>query len=300
MKRVLYLVFISVFALTGCFEDPGTAIVFEDSDEFKFVEFKGASAASADSRLYVVQQDGATILDSVKIAYGGVTPSADVTVTYEIVTDESTAIEGVDFVLESPLTLTIPAGSFETGIAINVVDDILNPENPAKTITFRITDASVNVPEEYATHTVTFNGVCPYDYENDVAGTYTAVSSGTSTDGNVAEPEVTDLTLAGVEFTVNADASTDAVIAYDVSAVFGGIYEEWYCAPYNLCFNTAGTILVDRTTGAISGTVASAFLDCCGDEFPVAGAVDACAGGVITISWTNAFGDVAETVFTKE
>lgn len=298
MKK--YINYLAVLALvvfaTGCFEDPGTdELITENSSGF--VEIQEATEGS-DSRLFLVEQDGNPVQAEITLLFGGGVSDTDVQITWEFVSDESTAIEGVDFDFVTGNTVTIPAGSYAVPIVMDINDDILNPDNPAKTITVRIASSSEEILEEGRQHTMAFNGVCPFDYANEVAGTYTATSSGESTDGNPdTNPSVSDLVLSGVTFEVNEDLTTADISAYDVDAVFGGIYEAWYCASYGYCFNTGGTILIDNSTGQISANLASAFG---GDEFAASGVVDACAGGIITLNWTNAFGDTATTTFVKE
>lgn len=125
----------------------------------------------------------------------------------------------------------------------------------------------------------TFVG-CP----SNLAGTYTTVTTGTSTDGCCPDPVTVN---SSVTFTRTGPTT------YRVTNFSAGLYDAWYCAPYDLC------------NGNTFNGLASTMLDVCGNVTWTAGywgsrgtgSID--GSGKITVTWENEFGDTGTTVFTK-
>lgn len=125
----------------------------------------------------------------------------------------------------------------------------------------------------------TFVG-CP----SNIAGTYTTVTTGTSTDGCCPDPVTVNST---VTFTRTGPTT------YRVTNFSAGMYDAWYCAPYDLC------------NGNTFNGLGSTMLDVCGNVTWTAGywgsrgtgTID--GSGKITVTWENEFGDTGTTVFTK-
>ena len=132
----------------------------------------------------------------------------------------------------------------------------------------------------FTTDFFTFVG-CP----SSLAGTYTAVSTATSTDGCCP----TEITVTS-EISISQEGPT----TYTLPNFAFGSYNAWYCAPYGLC---AGTF--DGLGGSMQ--------DICGNLTTSAGywgsagvgTVDA-GSGVLTVTWSNVFGDAGTTVLTPK
>ncbi len=131
---------------------------------------------------------------------------------------------------------------------------------------------------------------CPESVKGDLAGTYTVTTSkAESTDPGAAE--------AGLSPVENWEYAGKITIThlgggvYQFSEIFGGLYIRWY-SKYTYTFETKGNYI--DICGDIQGLgLKSAFR---GDNVFAQGSVD--ANGVITIEWTNAFGDVATNIYT--
>lgn len=126
----------------------------------------------------------------------------------------------------------------------------------------------------------TFVG-CP----SNLGGTYNVVTTATSTDGCCPDPVTVEYTSKIVQ---------TGATNYTLTDFSAGTYSAWYCAPYGLC---AATFEGLGATG----------LDVCG-QFSIsagywgssgAGSVDP-ATGVITIEWSNVFGDAGTSVYTPQ
>ena len=126
------------------------------------------------------------------------------------------------------------------------------------------------------------NVVCP----SDLGGTYTATTTGISTDPCCPD----EVTLTG-EVTLEDQGSG----VYEISDWSAGLYVEWYAAPYGI---TQGNITPKEITdacGLISGSFADGVFN--GGEIELTGSVDE-ATGVITYTWTSSFGDEATVTLT--
>lgn len=128
---------------------------------------------------------------------------------------------------------------------------------------------------------------CPSNIPN---GSYDVVVSGSSTDPNPADPNPSGLTG-----TVELSGSNGT---YTLSDLSGGLYDYWYCAPYGLCGPSPGTFTdVCNNLSIINST--SSLSGCCGDVVNGSGSYDPDTG-VITLSWTNAFGDTGQLTLTPQ
>lgn len=123
---------------------------------------------------------------------------------------------------------------------------------------------------------------CP----SDLGGTYSVVSSGTSTD-TCPSPA----TLTNYAYPDNITFTALGGGRYRLNESLGGQYIAWYGACYGYDFTTANTI--SDVCNVISGTFGTSF----GESFSVSGSVDTTTG-VVTISWTNNFGDTGTNVYT--
>lgn len=124
----------------------------------------------------------------------------------------------------------------------------------------------------------------------DIAGTYTASSSGSSTDGCP-----TNNPMAGFAGTVTLTAAGNG--NYTMDDAFAGVYIEWYGVCYSYTFKTEATM--SFCTEA-QGLKLVTFEDAFGSTVVDTGSSYDAGTGVITYSWENGFGDVATTVLTPQ
>ncbi len=295
MRKILNIVYIAVLIpfLTGCFEERGTEILITDKVE-GFVEIVEANGGESATKNIIVIPDGEDQISSITLSYGGAESTSPTEITYEIVEEESTAIEGVDFTMISGSTVTIPAGEYIVPVEFDVVDDILDPENPL-TLTFRITSSSANILEEYQEVTITLQGLCPpslYDYST-IAGSYSTEAVGTSTDPC---PGPDPYTFSSTE-TLTRDEANDigSELAFTISDSFAGLYEAWYGTCYAGALSSqTGSIFIDTTTGAIRGSGDEVY----GTQWEITGLLDACNGN-ISYTVSNGYADTGTVSLIK-
>jgi len=120
-----------------------------------------------------------------------------------------------------------------------------------------------------------------------IAGNWIGISNGTNTDGQQGGVAV-DHEYA----IVISDAGNNA---FTFSEALGGLYLFWYAAPYNYPGETPADLKVN-VCGKFNGTFNSSFT---GDEVTYTGEYNV-EEDTITISWTNAFGDQATTLYTRQ
>lgn len=130
----------------------------------------------------------------------------------------------------------------------------------------------------------TFAGLGETPVTPPVGGLYEAISAGTSTDGAPVNNPIADFAY-DVTITDNGDGT------YEVSDVFAGVYEDWYCAPYSYCFETPVTWTRDPCEDLSSSWVDG--FNCPGS---LTGTVN--ADGTLSVSWSNCFGDAGTAEYT--
>lgn len=125
----------------------------------------------------------------------------------------------------------------------------------------------------------------PVSCPSDLAGNYSVVSSGMSTDGAPVNNPL-------VDFPYNVVITDNGGGSYTISDGVAGVYQDWYCAPYGYCFETAGAFT--DVCGTLSGSWTEAF----GCQVDLTGTVN--EDGTLTIHWDNCFGDSADAVYTPQ
>ncbi|MGO4818643.1 hypothetical protein [Flavobacterium sp. W22_SRS_FP1] len=174
-----------------------------------------------------------------------------------------------DFALGDQLTVSAEL-TLKDGSVIKILND----------------DGTTNYGQDIANSTVyavvqNYNVSCP----SDLGGTYSVLSSGTSTD-SAPRPEdnpITDYPYTTV-ITDNGGGS------YTMSDAFGGLEILWYSS-YGLTFEVKGSF--NDVCGDLSGTFIGAFTE--GNV--LTGTVN--PDGTLTIRWDNDFGDFGDAIYTK-
>jgi hypothetical protein len=270
MKNKLFLIIatVSLVSLTGCFNDPGTDVLFEANDSF--VELDAATVGGK-SYLYERLNNGTTYAAGFEVAFAGASNTSGVSVTFEI-DASSTAIENVHYTV-SGSTVTIPSGSFTAALPITILADGIEAGEKL-TIVVNITASDVPVNPNFATGTHTIQITCP----SDLAGTYSMTSVGTE--------------YYGSAFTYTFDDTYEEVApgAYKISDLSGGMEPNiWSNDPVE-------AILID-VCGVIS--LDEANFDYIYDYDVLSGSVDP-ATGVITVSWQNTYGENGVNTYTPK
>ena len=180
MKKLnLYLAILFGFslALTGCFDDPGTDIVWEEA----IVEIQEATTAAGTTitRSYAQQPNGVGTPVRLQVNLAAATRSEAVTVNFTV---SGSAIEGVHYnMVTSGNSVTIPAGEHFAYIDYEVLTFNFGTDE-AQTITITLTDASgdVEVSSNYGTLTTNTRKECAFDITN-FAGAYSCLEPGYGT-----------------------------------------------------------------------------------------------------------------------
>ncbi len=165
MKRLnLYLAILLGFSmvLTGCFDDPGTDIVWEGS----YVEIQEATTAAGSTitRAYAQQPDGVGTPVRLRVNLASAALSAPVTVNFEF---GGSAIEGVHYnKVTSGNSVTIPAGEFFAYIDYEVLTYNFGTDE-SQSISVTLTGASDGVElSNYSALTINTRKECTYDIAN--------------------------------------------------------------------------------------------------------------------------------------
>lgn len=178
-------------------------------------------------------------------------------------------------------TILNTADDFELGDQLKISADITLRDGTV--LNLLNTDGTSNYGQDITNSALysvvqTYNVSCP----SDLAGTYSVLSSGSSTDGGATNNPISNYAYT-TTFTDNGGGS------YTLSDAFGGVYIAWYTV-YGLDFEVT-TDLSD-----VCGTLSGAFTDPFGGDVILNGTVN--DDGTITIDWSNSFGDVGQSVYT--
>lgn len=267
-----------ILGLAAC-DDPGRDQLLPA--DTAIVELNTATTPTGiESFLYLRENIGAMLPSGFEVTLTGQQRGAATNVTFEV-DASSTAIEGVHYMVSSN-TATIPANASTATLPINILPDNIEA-GEVLTVVVRLTSSDVDVSPLYneATHSIQIT--CP----SDLAGTYSYVSSGTSTDPCC--PNRVDLT-GTVTITVGVDD-----ITYGISDYSMGLYDAWYGPAYNLApGSTPGNI--QDVCGTISLLTAS---EAYGNTLTGTGTIDATTG-VISYVWSNGWGDEGTATLTPQ
>ncbi|WP_436517538.1 hypothetical protein [Ekhidna sp. To15] len=225
-------------------------------------------------------------LDSLEVQLIGPQRSTATDVNFELDATANQAIEGVhiDFVTTGG-TLTIPANASSGYIYFNVLSDNFSISDNINLVV-NLTSTDIKVAGNFAQTTKSLAITC----ESNLAGDYSAVSSGSSTDGCVAgngNTVITNLAYSTVTITEGS-----GVGVYTISNSFAGLYDAWYVPCYG--YSAGESNPLTDVCGDLSGSWLDIYAP--NNPFAMTGSVD--GSGVITLSWTNAFGDQGTTVLT--
>jgi len=264
MKRTIKFlpILMAMFLLTSCFDDPGTEILFEDS----FVELEAATTGSGGRDFTFTRlNDGTTYSAGFMINRADASAAQPVNVTYEV-DAASTAIEGIHYTTGGT-SATIAAGEWSAELPFTILADGIEA-GERLTIIINLVGADIPVNESFSSAPHTIQISCP----SDLVGAYTAVGTANGASYNV---------------TVNLTQG-DSPLVYLIDDMSFGYYPgASYATPSGRIRDICGVL-----TG-LGDT------DSYGDPFTITGSVDG-TNGVITIDWSNTFGDSGSHVLTPQ
>lgn len=273
MKNKLTYIFLALaLVFFGC-EDPGTETVFE----LTFVELDAATTASG-SRTYSYKRenDGVNKPSGFKVNLASKPLNQDVDVDFEILSNSS-AIENVHYVV-SGSSVTIPAGENIAELPIDIIADNINA-GEVLTINIRLTNSNVEIMDGLGEATHNIQITC----ESDIAGTYSSVANGDVGDGSGGSRG----TYSNLTTTVTLTEVSEGV--YEIDDMSFGLYEQGYG-------DSSPSGRVNDVCDAI-GDLGDA--DQYGDPFTIVGTRDA-STGVITLTWSNTYGDGGNVTLTPQ
>lgn len=253
---MLFITAVTVSVLVGCSND-------DDFTPPNYVTF------AEDAMGFAVDQNSTGTFD-VKVFTSTVTGSDR---TFGINVLESSTADAASYSV--PATVTIPANTNEGTITVDVTDT--NISNSGETLVLAIEGESGLFVGEPLSVSLTRN--CP----SDLAGTYSVVSSGTSTDGAPVNNPLVDFPY---EVTVTKTGEN----TYAVSDIFAGVYIDWYCDAYGACAET------EEEFQDVCGNLVGSFEEPFGTTATITGTNN--YDGTFTLTWVNGFGDTATSVYT--
>lgn len=260
MKKIsiFLLAAFSLFAITSCEDDSGV------TESLKFVAF------DSKAKTVSVELNG-TGSTNLKVYTTSVAGSDR---TFTVTVDDASTADASSYTV--PTTVTIPSGTNVGDLSLSFTDT--NISNSGETLILSLSGDDYFVGEN-----VTLNLVrnCP----SDLAGTYMAVSNGTSTDGAPVNNPL-------VDFSYQVVITQTGTTTYTISDGFAGVYQDWYCDAYGYCFETEGNF--SDTCGELSGEWVDGF----DSDVTLTGTDN--FDGTLTITWSNGFDDTATAVYTKQ
>ncbi|MCE7993582.1 MAG: hypothetical protein HEP71_16470 [Roseivirga sp.] len=274
-NKLIYLLLGFVLAFSAC-DEPGSEILWDLS----FLELDAATTASgSNTYTYLRVNDGVNVPSGFQVNLASAPLSQATNVTFEIVAATTTAIENVHYVVNST-SLTIPAGENIATLPIDIIDDGINAGEQLN-LDIRLVSADVEIGNGFgqAVHTIQITCI------SDIAGTFSTSATGDVGDGSGGSAGTYGPITSSVTFT---ETSTDGI--YDVSDLSFGMYAQIYAD------NTPVTGRLQDVCDALTDLGDT---DRFGDPFTVTGTRVA-ASGVITLTWSNTWGDTGTVTLTPQ
>ncbi|MES2240930.1 MAG: hypothetical protein V4497_11800 [Bacteroidota bacterium] len=176
-------------------------------------------------------------------------------------------------------------GDFESGDKLTISADITLKDGTL--IKLINDDGSNNFSSNIATSNLyklfqTYNVACT----SDLAGTYSVISSGTSTDSG---PTPSENPISNFHYTVKITALGGG--EYTMSDAFAGLYILWYDI-YGVNFEVEGSF------SDVCGTISGKFPEPFDTDVIISGKVN--PNGTLSIHWQNGFNDFGDAIYTKQ
>lgn len=206
----------------------------------------------------------------------GVTTLSSSDRTYSVSVDPSSTADASEYSIDMS-TLFIPAGSYTGSFTISANFDNI-PDGVINTIVLNLSSDNLVVSNDQ--HTVSIYRVC----DSDLAGTYDTLSTGATGDG-AGGP---DMSFSNLPYTVTLTATASPGV-YSIDDMSFGLYPLGYgdTAPSGRISDTCNNLTDLGDTDQYS------------DPFTMTGTVNTTTG-VITLSWSNTWGDRADVVLTPQ
>lgn len=155
--NILVVVFVAFF-MSGCLND-----LFEDQDDLSFkgdpqLEFRPRNEVTVDTSGAAIKPPDEED-EPLRVQLIGEQRSSDLSVSFEVDTQNSTAVAGTHFNLVTTSPITLPANSSSTGeIEIEIIEDSV-PDGEVVTLVLVLQDSDgVKAAENLKTYTLTIEG----------------------------------------------------------------------------------------------------------------------------------------------
>lgn len=270
----IFVILLSAFVLTACFDDPGTDIVWGDD---AYLELDRAGQPNTVVPTIVTRvNDGESVPFNVQVNLMGRPQKEDVEVEFTIT---GTAIAGVQYNKITPgNTITIPAGENVANIEFEILDDNMNP-GPAVGLIVTITGGDLPL-SNYVAATFNLQVSCPSDLSGTYSFSTTMIVAG-------AGGAVCPATVTGTG-TLTEEAGAAGNGRYSGSDFSFGMFACAWGVP-----NTAGSLrLVD-----ICSSFTMAGIDRYGDSYSID--LVSVTATTLTIDWINTYGDRGRSALTR-
>lgn len=274
-NKFIYLLLGFAMAFVAC-EEPGSETLFNET----FVELDAAfSTTGSTTYSYLRENNGLNKPSGFVVGLASQPLDQAVNVTFEIVAASTDAIENVHYVVNGT-SVTIPAGANSAELPIDIIVDGINAGEQFD-IDIRIVSADVRIEENFAQAVHTIQITC----NSDIAGTFSTSATGDVGDGSGGSAGAYGPITSTVTLTAT---TTDGV--YDVSDLSFGMYAQIYAD------NTPVTGRLQDICDTLSDLGDT---DRFGDPFTVNATRDA-GTGVITLTWSNTWGDTGTVTLTPQ
>lgn len=298
MKKIK-LIFVSLFAVAmmlSCDDDGGDSKLNLDAGAVPDITKSETNDAILDL-LKIQDGEDITIGFSIEMAQGKVSSldivsfymkangTAEKAVLATNVTTFPTSMTLTKQQLIDKFTILTGDADFELGDQLIVSAD-LTLEN-GTVVKLRNDNGSQNYGQDIANSPIySVTQFYPVACPSDLAGTYSVVSSGESTDSGPS-PDINP--IANYPFTVTlTDAGGGS---YAMSDAYGGLYLLWY-AMYGITPDHSKATIKD-----VCGTLSASYTGPFSEAVTLEGTVN--DDGTLTIHWENEFGDFGDSVYTK-
>lgn len=273
-NKFIYLLLGLMFAFVAC-DEPGSEIIFSES----FVELDAATTATgARTFSYLRVNDGLNVASGFKVNLASRPLDQAVNITFEVVAATTDAIENVHYVINSN-SLTIPAGENIGELPIDIIDDNINAGEQLS-IDIRVVSADIQIGEGFGQAVHNIQITC----ESDISGTYASTANGQFGDGSGGSAGA----YSGLTATVTlSETGTDGLYEFDDMSF--GLYPQGY----------GDTPPPGRVTDVCDAIADVGDADQYGDPFTITGSRNA-STGVITLTWSNTWGDGGTVTLTPQ
>jgi len=297
--KIYLMMFLSALSLTSCLVDDDEIVYNQTSYVIDFPNVTNADKFGITPLIDVSQDEVLIDVPFRLISNLGTPVGENITGTYEVVTAETTAVEGVNFELLNNSTFTLPAGQPSSTFQVKAIGSSIDPDATPLVLVLKLTSASAsNTPVLASGKTnsntiyITFSPICPIS--ESLAGShdviFTSICVGNGAGPAACDPAPGAAGLAGYTTWTEDPANPGTIFIGEAS--FGyyallGIPDEGQGPNVHFLTWACRTLIFD--TG-----IQDSYSD------PFTYDIVSVVGPVMTIHYTNTWGDDITFELTRE